>query len=423
LDFFQENKELVFMKIGIVTTWQERGAAYVSRQYYDSLKNNNEIFIYARGGENYAIGDKNWDGENVTWGKKIPIHLPASINLGDFKKWILKNKLDVVFFNEQQWWMPVLLCKKLGVKIGSYVDYYTKETVPFFAVFDFLICNTKRHHEAFKWHPQAFYVPWGTDIKLFKNENTLPVNKEYLTFFHSCGMSSVRKGTDILIKSFYKLTGKKKLIIHSQVDLTTELPSLKNIINEMVSGGLLEIINMSVSAPGLYHLGDVYVYPSRLEGIGLTICEALACGLPVITSNNQPMNEFIDSNNGKLVAISKFEERSDGYYWPQCEVSEESLVEEMQYYVNNFNLISEFKYSARKSAEEKFDWHKNSLNVPEIFATSKKLTCESKIINDIINFEDKRATFAAKIYKKFPFLFKPFDWFWPIIKRMYILNK
>ena len=40
------------MNIGIVTTWFERGAAYVSKQYKDSLEEcGHKVFIYSRGGE------------------------------------------------------------------------------------------------------------------------------------------------------------------------------------------------------------------------------------------------------------------------------------------------------------------------------------------------------------------------------------
>ena len=42
------------MNIGIVTTWFDRGAAQVSKQYMDVLQENNDVFIYARGGEKYA---------------------------------------------------------------------------------------------------------------------------------------------------------------------------------------------------------------------------------------------------------------------------------------------------------------------------------------------------------------------------------
>ena len=37
------------MHIGIVTTWFERGAAYVSRQYRDALAGQHTVFIFARG--------------------------------------------------------------------------------------------------------------------------------------------------------------------------------------------------------------------------------------------------------------------------------------------------------------------------------------------------------------------------------------
>ena len=58
------------MNIGIVTTWFERGAAYVSRQFKDALSAQNNVFIYARGGESYAKGDPDWDDANVFWSKK-----------------------------------------------------------------------------------------------------------------------------------------------------------------------------------------------------------------------------------------------------------------------------------------------------------------------------------------------------------------
>lgn len=58
------------MNIGIVTTWFERGAAYVSRQFEQVLeKDGHNVFILARGGEKYAKGDPKWDLDNVHWGK------------------------------------------------------------------------------------------------------------------------------------------------------------------------------------------------------------------------------------------------------------------------------------------------------------------------------------------------------------------
>ncbi len=42
---------------------------------------------------------------------------------------------------------------------------------------------------------------------------------------------------------------------------------------------------------GLYSNATAFVYPSLLEGFGLPVVEAMACGTPVITSNNSSMQE------------------------------------------------------------------------------------------------------------------------------------
>ncbi len=410
------------MNIGIVTTWFERGAGYVSKQYKNVLEKEHSVFIYARGGEKYAIGNNDWDGEKITWGKKIPIHMPMSIDLVDFKKWISKNQLDVVLFNEQQWWDPVILCNELGIKCGAYVDYYTKETVPFFGLYDFLVCNTKRHYGVFSWHPQAVYVPWGTDINLFKPVSLGPVEKGAVTFFHSCGVSPERKGTDLLLRAFVNTLGPAKLIIHSQTDLKIFYPQLKDLIINLEKSGRLFIETKTVPAPGLYHLGDVYVYPTRLEGIGLTMAEALACGLPLIVPDNGPMSEFINHDCGKLVRVDRCFERADGYFWPQCEVNTGSLTTAMQYYVDNKENISEFKNKARKHAEEERNWFKNANGLVEQIVNFKSLGGKKMVTVQVENFEAKRSNWQTKLYRRLPFLFRPFGWLWPIIKQFYIFK-
>ena len=401
------------MNIGIVTTWFERGAAYVSKQYADLLQKDFNVFIYARGGEMYAIGDKKWDKNNVTWGKKSNIPFIAALDLSDFKKWLITNKIDVVFFNEQYWLQPVILAKKMGIKTGAYVDYYTKESIPLFVIYDFLICNTKRHYQAFKWHPQAYYVPWGTDIDLFKPAKS---NNAKLTFFHSAGYNPQRKGTDLVIKAFSSLRGKADLIVHTQAPISNFFPELKPVVKEMSASGDLKIIERSVPAPGLYHLGDVYVYPSRLDGIGLTIAEALSCGLPVIISDNPPMNEFVNNDIGSLVKIVKLYPRDDRYYWPQCEVDSDDLKRSMLEYLNRSNLILKSS-NARKYAENALNWKANSGLLVKIFKDSSiQPINEELIIGDIKKFELKNTHY--NLYRKSPWLYRFVKWAYGIARKL-----
>lgn len=383
------------MNIAIVTTWFERGAAYVSKQFRETLSENNNVFIYVRGGESYAKNDPNWLVENLYWGKRNPFFVTTKIDLNDFKNWLIKNRIEVVIFNEQQQWDSVILCDKLNIKCGSYIDYYQQETVPLHTVYDFLICNTKRHLSVFKWHKQAYYIPWGTDAVLFKkNDKKHSDNGCGISFFHSCGMNPKRKGTDLIIKAMKMINSRDyQVIIHSQVDLKVALPILAKDIRKLEENKLLKVIIKTVGAPGLYHLGDVYIYPSRLEGIGLTIAEALSCGLPVITTNQAPMNEFVvNGENGILVDVDYEMKREDNYYWPMSICSIPSLVKSMQWYIDNRNTIEIQKNKTIQFAKEKLNWHENSKGFSNLLLKTKKIDSSQKVeaIKQAKLYESKR---------------------------------
>jgi len=364
------------MKIGIVTTWFERGAAYVSRQYRDVLAKEHEVFIYARGGESYAQGDPNWDTPDVTWGRQLPSKVPTEMCLKDFEHWIRAHQIELLIFNEQWWWPAVAHANALGVITCAYIDYYTETTVPFFGIYDRLICNTKRHLSAFDWHPGAVFVPWGTDVSVFKPQArpaSASADKQEVVFFHSAGISPGRKGTDLLLSAFAHVRGPAKLLIHIQRDLKKALPEQAALIDQLRTEGRLETEERTVTAPGLFHLGDVYVYPTRLEGIGLTIMEAAACSLPVIVTDAPPMNEFIlHEHNGRLVNVARHIARADGYLWPQAIVDVASLTEALQWYVDHPQQLSTCKAQARAHAEQHFDWQRAGESLLQALAMARK---------------------------------------------------
>lgn len=352
------------MRIGIVTTWFERGAAYVSRAYMDNLRSEgHEVYIYARGGERRKTEDPKWNGDYVTWGYSL---IGSNINDRHFFKWIESNRLDAILFNEQTIYRTVALTKKKfpDVKLAAYIDYYTETSLPYFNIYDFVICNTKRHLQALDRHPQAYYLKWGTDVELFSNESFERGNHEKVVFFHSAGMS-VRKGTDVLVDAFIdgKLYEKSELIIHTQIPVERICRYSKE---ELLKFGI-QVIEKTVTAPGLYYLGDVYVYPTRLDGLGLTMYEALACGLPVITTDYPPMNEVIDENVGRLVKVERNYSREDAYYWPMSVCDKESLIKCMEDYISNPELLKEQRKNAREKAVSEFDWKKHAGELSDIF--------------------------------------------------------
>jgi 1,2-diacylglycerol 3-alpha-glucosyltransferase len=399
------------VNIGIVTTWFERGAAYVSKQFEDVLSADNNVFIYVRGGEKYAIGDSIWDKENVTWGKrrKVPFSGGGTvINKKDFLKWLNAKNIDIVLFNEQEWLYPLLWCNEIGIPTIGYVDYYKKDTVKLFGAYTALICNTKRHFSVFNWHQNSYYVPWGTNVDKFKPNvaNFKLVNKDVVTFFHSCGMDPYRKGTEILIQAANKIDENFKLIIHSQIDLKSYFDAeIQGIIDKLINLGILEIIIQTVSAPGLNHLGDVYVYPSRLEGIGLTIAEAQACGLVPIVTNNAPMNEFVNDNTGFLIDVSSYYSRYDAYYWPECMPDVNSLIEQMSLVASQKEKIEVLKKANYEYAREYLDWNKNSVSIKDIFENLQYIKLDKKTINEVVLFEESGFRKLTRLYNQNYFVF------------------
>lgn len=53
-----------------------------------------------------------------------------------------------------------------------------------------------------------------------------------------------------------------------------------------------------------FRLAELYVFPSRHESYGLTMMEAMAAGLPVLTTNHRSAQDLIHSDFGRVVAPS-----------------------------------------------------------------------------------------------------------------------
>jgi glycosyltransferase involved in cell wall biosynthesis len=137
------------------------------------------------------------------------------------------------------------------------------------------------------------------NIKEYRLRNNLP-SKMIL----NVGTLEPRKNVVTLIKAFKKLRklGFKnyKLVIAGDKGWL-----YKPIFDEIKSSGLQkEVLFLGCvkdeDLPILYNCADVFVYPSFYEGFGFPPLEAMACGIPVITSNTSSLPEVVD-NAGIMV--------------------------------------------------------------------------------------------------------------------------
>ena len=127
------------------------------------------------------------------------------------------------------------------------------------------------------------FLPWPLD--LCKLPHRLVEGPARL-FIHNAGLVDVddRKSTRDTILAFTRMSNPDvRLTIRLQKQVP--LPPIDDRVNVLV--GNLD------SVSDLYAIGDICVQPSKMEGIGFMVLEPACAGLPVITTDYPPMNEFI----------------------------------------------------------------------------------------------------------------------------------
>jgi anaerobic magnesium-protoporphyrin IX monomethyl ester cyclase len=131
-----------------------------------------------------------------------------------------------------------------------------------------------------------------SNVEEYRLKNKLP-SKMIL----NVGTLEPRKNVVTLIRAFKKLREKgckdHKLVIAGEKGWL-----YKQIFKEVEQSNLeKEIMFLGVvgdeDLPMLYNCADIFVYPSLYEGFGLPPLEAMACGIPVITSNTSSLPEVI----------------------------------------------------------------------------------------------------------------------------------
>jgi glycosyltransferase involved in cell wall biosynthesis len=109
----------------------------------------------------------------------------------------------------------------------------------------------------------------------------------------SVGELQKRKNHEPMIRAVAALNNPKvKYYICGRGELNEYL---HNLVKELGAEKQIEFLGYRRDIPDLMNAADIYAHPSLREGLGLASLEAMAAGLPLVTSNVQGIPDYVEN--------------------------------------------------------------------------------------------------------------------------------
>jgi glycosyltransferase involved in cell wall biosynthesis len=276
-----------------------------------------------------------------------------------YKKMIKNKKYDLVhsFFGFPTGWfcyksrnkLPYIISLRGSDVPGKNLRFaFEYKLLPIFfkAIWEnassLIACSEGLKQRALRFYPQANIdvIPNGVNIENFLPLSEDRAGKSDVIRLITVGRLSITKRVDMLINAVKILVeqGKNvKLLIVGGGSFKEPLEKLaagKNLANFIEFKGIVN----SQQMPQLYQNSDLYISATMQEGMSNAMLEAMASGLPIITTPCEGIEELI-KDNGVIVK----DETADGIAKAVCEL------------IANPDKSKSMAAAARKRAEN-FTW-------------------------------------------------------------------
>jgi 1,2-diacylglycerol 3-alpha-glucosyltransferase len=296
-----------------VTKWFSSGQAVVSRQIRSALDElGHETFVLARQGKGPRTqerrdDDRIWDQPGIT---EVP---ESDVPLGEYERWVDENEIEVVLCDNLYQFDELASLRRRGVRtMGRFVwEHFAEEHAGAAAeAFEVIYSLTRAEQERYRsFGIESPYVSWGCHPELlaYARNGGRRDDADAVVFYLPGSFMGRRKPIAEILEAFSRTSNPRlRLVLKGQVE--RRMGMLKE-AQERDSRIQVVLEDQPTEEHFRFVAGcDVCLSPTRWEGLGLPLFEALAFGQPAITNDNAPMNEVVlDGVNGRLVAA-----RADG---------------------------------------------------------------------------------------------------------------
>jgi starch synthase len=197
---------------------------------------------------------------------------------------------------------------------------------------------------AFYPHKLLARAPYGVDLDFWKSDDQAPEQRP-LRFIYA-GQLSLRKGIPILLEAW-----EKAALRDAELELIGPWKLAECKLTSLPGGVVWRPPCSSAVLRDRYRAADVFVFPSFFEGFGLVLLEAMACGLPAISSEATAGADVITEACGHLVPTGNLD----------------VLVECMRWFDKNRDKLPAMSRAARGQAEY-FNWENYRRRVADAVA-------------------------------------------------------
>ncbi len=188
-------------------------------------------------------------------------------------------------------------------------------------IYDGVDVNKFKHEDGINYFRENYSI--GKDQIIIGNTSALADHKDYFTFINTAEYL-IRKGLNA--KFFIIGEGPERKNIENYI-------SVKNLNKHVVLTGFLHIIKDIL--PSL----DVFLFTSKTEGLGSSILDAFACGVPVVATKAGGIPEMVNHGyNGLLSDVKDYK----------------NLAENILMLLDDYTLRKKIIQNARKTVNEKF---------------------------------------------------------------------
>jgi len=212
---------------------------------------------------------------------------------------------------------------RLNSKKDNIITHYLPKAKNLVAISDSVVSEYKKIKIP---NSSIKYIPNGVDVKRFSKVTDRKILREKygidndIFLFLSVSRNHPKKGFRVLLKSIVLLkkeidvnfkvlfVGKNVSLLETKVD---ELGIRENVIlheEVKIKSNKNEYKNLEFPSNDLvdiYKMSDCFVLPSLIETFGIVLVEAMAAGLPIITTNAQGCKDIIrNSRDGIMVGTN-----------------------------------------------------------------------------------------------------------------------